>query len=78
MKNFRSIKDLILAVFLSLQGHEIIKTSNDGRVVSFLFEETKEFEEDVRKFENRQGRVEPIAFGETLRRYKGMIFRGGL
>lgn len=76
MTNRKEISDLALAAFLSVAGHKLIATPKptSGRRSVFIFEGSKEIEEDILSFYNRTAQVDPLNFIETHRNLKALTF----
>lgn len=68
------ITDLALASYLSATGHRILSTHTiNGRKLAFHFEPSEEIEKDILSYFNREAKVCPLTFFETVRNLKGMI-----
>ena len=63
--------NLALACCLILRGHELRGVRSSGRQAVFVFTNTPTLRADTLMFFNRQMRVEPLSFLETLRHLKG-------
>ena len=64
--------DIALVAYLVCMKFKIIRIdkSNDKTKSFFVFENTPELDQEILKFYNREGSVEPNHFHETLRNLK--------
>jgi hypothetical protein len=68
--------DLALAAYLRLQKHPVKPIRRRGGRRAFVFQESPALGEDVRRFRNREARVDPVAFMESLHILQGALRDG--
>jgi len=67
------VYDLSLAGYLTEENNKLKEFKRDGRQFVWVFEDTPKLREDVLRFYNKEGRVEPSSYSEALRRFKAML-----
>ena len=67
------VTDLALSSYLTVIGHKILSTQTiNGRRLAFHFEFSEEIEKDILSYFNREARVCPLTFFETVRNLKAL------
>ena len=66
-------KDFYLSAFLISEGHELLKYSRVNGFTTFVFEETNELLEAMRKFHSLSAQTEPVRYGNAIKSLKTLI-----
>lgn len=68
--------NLLLAAYLCYHYHTLLRTegSSNSKLIMFLFNETKELQDLVLKFSNREASVEPIKFSQAIRLLRSRMY----
>jgi Domain of unknown function (DUF5659) len=68
----RKLTDISLVTYLNCKGFKIKRIRKLGDQSFFYFEESKELDEEMLRFFNHEGLVDPLYFAEMLRNLKGL------
>ncbi len=69
-------KDFYLSAFLISEGHELLEYSRVNGFTTFVFQETKELLEAMRKFHSLCAQTEPVRYGNAIKSLKTLIHSG--
>jgi len=72
----KEVTNLGLASYLSILGYKLIDIRANGRKSVFVFEGNGNIETDSMAFFNKQGKVEPLTFWETMKSLKALAQQG--
>ena len=67
-------KDLALAAYLTAIGFVLKNHSKHNSEIYFEFEHSDHLEDEALRFISRQALVEPLAFSQSLRSLKSVIY----
>ena len=76
MEKTYSNKDFYLSAFLISEGHELIEYSRANGFTTFVFEETTELLEAMRKFHSLSAQSEPNRLCHAIKSLKTLIHSG--
>ena len=71
----KEITNLGLAAYLSGLGYNLVEVKPNGRRAAFVFESKFDIEADSMAFFNKQGKVEPLSFWESMKNLKALAER---
>ena len=67
--------DLYLAAFLRAKGEELENIEKNGPKMTFVFKKDhEELKDEIIKFYNAQGSIEPLKFIDAIRNMKSLTF----
>ena len=67
-------KDLYLAAYLIATGHLLSDHSKCDGETYFIFENSREIQNEVNKFISRKALVEPVAYSQAMKSLKSVIY----
>ena len=72
----KEISDLALTAFLTTYeiGWKLIGVKPEGKRLVFILESSPEIENDILAYYNHSAKVDPLAFSESLRNLKSILF----
>ncbi len=73
MKNYKT-RDFYLAAFLFFSKCKLESTEVEDRITVFAFEKTDKLNGLVAEYYNLKGKVEPMAYGQSVRALKSIIW----
>ena len=74
----RKLSDIALVTYLVCEGFKIKRIEKDRNKIKslFVFDETQELKDATLTYFNREAKIEPIQFSETLRNLKSYARQG--
>jgi hypothetical protein len=74
-KQYFQTSELSLVAIMKLHGHQIEKMEKFGKKITFSFEPSDQLEKLVKDFWSHRLSVEPLAFFNSIREIKGLIYQ---
>jgi hypothetical protein len=66
-------KDFYLSAFLVSEGFELLQYARDNGFTTFIFVETDDLQEAIRKFHSLTAKTEPVRYGNAIKSLKTLI-----
>ena len=73
MKTMYTTKDFYLGAYLMAQGNELKSFDKQNGVTFFIFNDTKNLQEQINEYYGMSARVNPINYGNALKNLKTII-----
>jgi len=73
MQKTYSNKDFYLSAYLVSEGFELLEYSRDNGFTTFIFVETNDLMEAIRKFHSLSAKTEPVRYGNAIKSLKTLI-----
>ena len=73
MQRHFSCADFYCAAYLIATGYEIVDYYRSGGFTTFVFNETPELHDLVKKYYTESCLIEPVQFGRTIKNLKSLI-----
>ncbi len=73
MKKTYESKDFYLSAFLIAEGFELHKYFRDNGFTTFIFLDTDDLIEAIRKFHSLKATIEPVRYGNAIKSLKTLI-----
>jgi len=68
-----SYKDFYLSAFIIAEGYELVEYFRENGFTTFVFNESDDLLEAVRKFHSLIARTEPVRYGNAIKSLKTLI-----
>jgi hypothetical protein len=73
MQKIYSNKDFYLSAYLIAEGYELLEYYRKNGFTTFVFLDTNELQEAIRKFHSLSALTEPVRFGNAIKSLKTLI-----